>query len=580
MLFKAGKLAGSKVLLLLIAGIAMLAVLALTQKLLYQTLLEKTVEQTSQEAFFLKTLLDESPELQQSQTLFKKAKELGTRLTLVLPDGRVANDSAHTPQEAEALENHKDRLEIILAKEHGYGTAVRFSGTMQAQAVYVAVQLENGSLLRLALPLTAVKLAVQEHFTILLALTGTVALAIVFAFYWQARQLHRDLRRLGRGVNAIAQGNYGHTVSNLGREEFIPLAESINIVARDIQKNLTSLTDKNSQLSTILETVEAGIAVLGARGTLRSWNKSFADMCHAGSLMAGRQMIEVLPVPALQKSIEEQLAAQNTQTKTLRVETTDKRQLFIHICKPEKISEKLTLVVIINDITTIMLLEKIQRDFVANVSHELRTPLTAIKGFAETLTGSQCTLEECRHFGSKILKHGTFLADTVEDLLLLARVEDTAKNLNLEQTDPLACANMARQIVLGKNMSEGNIEIEQTAACCQVMANKILLVQAMRNLMENACRYSPAGSAVTVCITKQDNHCLIAVSDNGTGIPKAEQERIFERFYRVEKMRNSGTTGLGLAITKEIIERFSGKIWVESPAKTATTTFYISLPCI
>lgn len=585
MLFSKTTLQGKRLSLFILLCLGTILVLFFAQKVLSQKLFDRTIEQTRQQAFFLQTVFDANPDLRNNQEIYAKAAELGTRLTLVRADGEVLQDSSFNSKDTKNLENHKDRLEIILAKQNGVGEATRFSGSLHSETVYVAVRLADGDFLRLGIPISSVKKAVKEHFILLASLTGVVALIIICAFYWYANQLQRDLRRLGRGVNAIAYGNYGHLVSNLGREEFMPLADSINILAKDIQKTLTSLKDKNSQLSTILETVEAGIAVLGARGSLRAWNKAFTAICRDRQIETGQQMIEILPIPALQLAVEEALLSPNANTQPLRLETEDKKQILVHLCKPEHTSAKLTLVVIISDITNIVLLEKAHKDFVANVSHELRTPLTAIKGFSETLTRSQCTLEECKYFGQKILKHSNFLAETVEDLLVLAHVDDTAKNLELVETDVHTSAIMARQLLLGSNnfpetADVARIEITHIEACCPVLANNILLVQALRNLMENASRYSPAEKPVRVSISSQNGQCLISVSDDGLGIPKAEQERIFERFYRVEKLRNSETTGLGLAIAKQIIERFAGKIWVESPSPIAKTTFYISLPCI
>lgn len=569
-------------LIVIITGLVLFgASLFLAHRLLYYKLLREATERANQQAVFLQMLIDTSPDILGRPDLMDVARQRNLRLTLMDATGKVVQDSALDAKELAQFENHSDRLEFILAKKLGVGTAVRTSGTVHKETLFTAVRLADGSFLRVGVPFAGVHTTLNEHFMLLLALAGIAVGVTALLFRWRERQLQRDLRRISRGVAAIANGNYGHTVSHLGREEFIPLAEAINTLAKDIKSTLGSLTDKNSQMETILESLQEGVVVLSARGGVRSCNRAFLLMFPAAGSAKGKQIIEILPFPTLQAAIEELMRTPGSGVQTLRLDADGRRQLLVHICRPSQVTLNVALIVIVHDITSLIQLERTHKDFVANVSHELRTPLTAIKGYAETLVGTECTPDEYRHFGQKILKHGDFLANTVEDLLTLARVDDEGKAIEKEPVDPFVCAALAKQLMSVAPSHARRIEIlGEKGSVCRVRANKFLLAQAVRNLLENACRYAPSGSVITVGIEQREGACLISVSDQGAGIPPQDQERIFERFYRVERLRNSETTGLGLAITRQIVERFGGTIWVQSPSPTARTTFYISLPCL
>lgn len=233
-------------------------------------------------------------------------------------------------------------------------------------------------------------------------------------------------------------------------------------------------------------------------------------------------------------------------------------------------------VAVFHDITELMRLERVRRDFVANVSHELRTPLTAIQGYAETLVSLDGP-PECRRFGEIILKHGAYLSRMVEDLLTLARLEGKSGSLELGPVDPreaLAQATgMCREV-----LERRRCKVEsQIPAGCRVMASQPHLTQVFRNLLENAGRYAPEGGSIRVSARQVGDSVVFRVTDDGPGIPKQDLERIFERFYQVERHRGQASTGLGLAICKHIIERHGGSIRAESPASDGTTALVFTL---
>lgn len=233
-------------------------------------------------------------------------------------------------------------------------------------------------------------------------------------------------------------------------------------------------------------------------------------------------------------------------------------------------------VAVFHDITELMRLERVRRDFVANVSHELRTPLTAIQGYAETLTSLDGP-PECRRFGEIILKNGACLSRMVDDLLTLARLEGKSGSLELVPTDPreaLAQATgMCREV-----LERRRCRVEShLSADCRVMASQPHLTQVFRNLLENAGRYAPEGGSIRVTARQVGDSVAFRITDDGPGIPRQDLERIFERFYQVERHRGQASTGLGLAICKHIIERHGGSIRAESPATDGSTALVFTL---
>jgi two-component system phosphate regulon sensor histidine kinase PhoR len=246
---------------------------------------------------------------------------------------------------------------------------------------------------------------------------------------------------------------------------------------------------------------------------------------------------------------------------------------------PKEAAHAIGAVAVFRDISELVRLETVRRDFVANVSHELRTPLTAIQGYAETLMDMEEVPDKGRRFAEIIRKHGMFLSDMVNELLTLSRLENGNAAVCCETADPAQALNAAKQI-LAQTMEQARVRMEEDLAPGMPVAIEgAHLEQVFRNLLENACRYAPPESTIVIRMRPQGSEALFSISDQGPGIPPHDLGRIFERFYRVEKHRGN-TSGLGLAICKHIIERHHGRIWAESPAQGAATSFFFTLPLV
>jgi len=401
----------------------------------------------------------------------------------------------------------------------------------------------------------------------------SLVLAGVFAY-----RTGKSVSGIVRMVDEISKGHFSRRLHAEPGTELAPLATAVNRMALSIEDFVRAENDQRGQLEAILETMAEGVLVLGPKGRIRRANRTFARYFPSAERALGSQVLEVIASPALQEAVTTLLADTEGfgRTTTLQIELKD--EIFsVFLARPQREAvEAIGAVAVFHDITELMRLETIRRDFVANVSHELRTPLTAIGGYAETLMDMKELSEQARHFAAIIRKHSVALSAMVNDLLALSRLENNIA-ARREAVDPIQALSDAKHLLTGQ-LEQAQVNLtELLTPDMPVLADVAELTQVFRNLIENACRYAPPGSAIVTRAQKTEKEALFVVSDQGPGIPPDDQARIFERFYRVEKHRGN-TSGLGLAICKHIVERHGGRIWVESPAPDAATSFFFTLP--
>ena len=559
----------------LVATLAALAVpLVYARVFLHNDLLHDAKLQALREAQLAARLVDSLP----AGTAQQNLEELGTadmRITLLNAYGKVLADSGVTENHIPDMDNHSDRPEFRAALRDGQGVSTRYSNTLNNDMVYATVKLRDKNLLRVALPFAGLKSRIDGKVA---AMSGVAAVAAAFSLllalllsFW----LKRELNQMVNVVEAISLGKYQRRLRRLPGREFAVLAEAVNRMAQNIEEHVHTVADQKEQLESILDTMNEGVLVLGPQGCIRRCNRALAQTFPAASGSHGSQVVEVIPLPALQDAVDSVLsiprpeAGASATPFTLQLEVPPGRFFDVHICRARRSIPDMGAVAVFHEITELMRLERIRRDFVANVSHELRTPLTAIQGYAETLADMEDMPADCRRFGEIIRKNGIYLNRMVEELLSLARLEN--------ENSPLPLTALTLQDVLHSALSLCRDQLDHKSLRVDidlpeentVHGNAPSLVQVFRNLLENAARYAPQGSRILVSADAHQDHILVRVCDHGTGIPPTDLHRVFERFYRVEKHRNSAgsgaSTGLGLAICKHIVERHGGHIWAESP---------------
>jgi two-component system phosphate regulon sensor histidine kinase PhoR len=517
--------------------------------------------------------------------------ELGVRLTYVDASGEVVADSlSHVPQLSRA---DYFPLAVAMAREAGGETIVE-SGeteTTSGRMIFTARQLDlvgyEDGVLVLALPYTALA-SLEERLVgnFLLGIGLTFALSVPIILFL-IRQLSTSIKDMVTVAQAIASGDYTKRMYSYAGREFEPLARAINHMTENIRLQVQTITAQNAQLEAILDGIREGVMVLGSDGRIKSMNRALEDIFPGIMGSVDRKPLEAILDDTLQKACDAVLAESPTgdvKRHLLQIEPDKGKVYDVGIVRLNENDTGLGAVVVFHDISQLKRLERVRRDFVANVSHELRTPLTSIKGYAETLMESDLSNQGmAKKFLEVIQKNANAMAKIVGDLLNLSRLEADSEPMRMDSMDAARAVSAAYREC--QHLAEDkSIVFENDVAGREVPVRGDFdrVVQVFRNLIENAIKYSASGGRIRVFSRREGSRVVFGVSDQGPGIPRRERQRIFERFYRLEKDRTySGATssGLGLAITRHIVEKHGGRIWVESPAagENLGATFYFSL---
>lgn len=462
---------------------------------------------------------------------------------------------------------------------------------MQKEQVFVARSIHPRG--RIPAGVLRVGASVSEFQDLSVHLRNLFLLIVPFAFilaalisYFVTRRLNKDVRSVIQAVAAMGDGDTKRRIHFTPGHELHPLADTVNQTAEDTGRQIQTSRAQQHELSAVFNAMREGVMVLDARGRIRGVNQALSELLGTRSQVVGRRPLEVILSLEVQQACDRILASTNALQEAshyLPIVMADGRSFEVNIV-PLKDDERNTgAVVVFHDMSRLKQLEKVRQDFVANVSHELRTPLTSIKGYAETLlTEPQPNADVLSSFLEVILKNTNHMAKMVDDLLQLARIEagqEVLKTVPVNPADALtaawkACLPLAetRHLSLANNMPP---------TLSLVAADFDQLIRVFRNLLENAIRYSPEGGAIGVDGHADDNTVTISVRNDGPRIPRYHQQRIFERFYRIERSRSGdlGNTGLGLAICRHIILNHGGLIWVQSPnpGRTDGATFRFTL---
>ncbi|WP_461211010.1 ATP-binding protein [Desulfocurvus sp. DL9XJH121] len=518
---------------------------------------------------------------------------LDARITYVNTGGRVLADSHVSYARVPDLDNHGQRPEILQAEEGEYGISIRYSATLGKELIYAATRVDSlagvpKGFLRLSLPSSDIKSRLerlQNNFLLVFGLA--LGLAFVLSVIL-SRSVSRSMAEMSAVAKAIGEGDYKKRLRFYPGTEFEPLAKAINNMAASIASQIATISEQAGEVEGILNGMREGLMVLDDKGHIVKVNSALARIFPDATQYTGRRPLEIVLSPELQDTCDLALSPAEEPERTiwaLQIEPEPNRIYDVTIVRLDASDSSLGAIIVFHDISELKRLERIRRDFVANVSHELRTPLTTIKGYSETLiTNQELDPQASLKFLEIILKNADHMTKMVEDLLSLSRLESGAQQFSptrINAAEALmeafrACEPLAeaKGIALSSTLPEEGVP---------VMADFDRLVQVFRNLIENAVKYGPENSDVSVDYRLDQGTATFAVSDQGPGIPKEDATRIFERFYRVEKHRtrsgSSGSTGLGLAICKHIVERLGGRIWAENRHDADTgSIFQFTMP--
>lgn len=518
--------------------------------------------------------------------------QLGTRITYIAKGGTVIADSQVPISAIPGLDNHASRPEIAEAFQKEVGTSTRYSATLRKDLIYVARTIDGKGaiqpgVIRLAVPFSEVKGRLERlsrNFIFIFAITLGATLVISYAL---VRQLEAPIRSMISSAEAIGSGDYGKRIRISPGQEFSPLAQAINQMAEKIEAHIQTITEQKQQLEAILNGMSEGVMVLDAKGKIQTINRALEKLITHPPASIGRLPLEVIRSAELQEACAQVLADSDKpqiQPHNLEINLDEGRVFDVNIVRLHDQRGGIGAIVVFHDISQLKRLEKVRQDFVANVSHELRTPLTSIKGYAETLLAeADDDSDTSRSFLQIIQKHADHMNKMVDDLLQLARLEARQQPSEIVSINSANAFHSAWK-ACGTLVTDKDIRLEDLLPedALLVLADYDDVVQVFRNLLENGIKYSTPGGTLSVSCDLSSDIVTFQMRDEGPGIPLQDQQRIFERFYRVEKDRSehTGSTGLGLAICRHIIRNHGGRIWVESPpqGEIRGSAFFFTLP--
>jgi two-component system, OmpR family, phosphate regulon sensor histidine kinase PhoR len=511
--------------------------------------------------------------------------DLGVRVTIIDAAGKVLGDTELQGDDLASVENHANRPEVIEAVRDGTGRSIRYSHTLAENMMYLASRIDPADpargVVRLAVPLTDVTRA-QEQVRVPILLAAVLSLGLAALLGWTvARGPARRLEEMARVASHFAAGQMGARAEPGGDDETTVLARSLNRMADELEERLILQERERSQLRTVLDGMVEGVVLTDPTGRILVANDAFRKIFDATLPVEGRRPLETARVPALQEAIEFALEADEPVTREIALGGAQEKVIQASLASIKERGATVGAVAVFHDVTELKRLEKVRQEFVANVSHELRTPLTAIKGYAETLRdGGLRDPATAAEFVRVIHRHAERLRALIEDLLDLAAVEQGEARLRPAAVRVRAAVTQVETLVRpAAEARRQTFGIDLPGDLPEILADRDRLAQVLTNLLDNAVKFTPEGGRVSLTARAEDGMVVLAVSDNGVGIPPADLPRVFERFYRVGRSRDrrEGGTGLGLAIAKHLTQAMGGTIDVES-AQGSGTTFRVTLP--
>jgi two-component system phosphate regulon sensor histidine kinase PhoR len=529
-----------------------------------------------------------SPDLE--ERIQRLGRQGGARLTLVRPDGVVLADSERDPS---SIGNHRMRPEIEGAARTGEGSAERDSETVGRPHRYIAravhVDGELVGFVRAAFPLEEIeeRIASLRISTALTALaSGGLAVLVALSF---AKRVSSPLSATAALAERIAKGDYATSMEQVeGADEIARLSDAIATMTRQLEERLETITADRNKVVAILGGMVEGVIAIDRDERIVHMNSVAARLLGANTGdVEGRRIWEVtrfLPVCEILDSARTSGEPRSGPCALIPPGDMTRGQVELELRASGLRDGSGALagaVLVMHDVTELRRLENVRRDFVANVSHELKTPLTAIRGMVETMVDDPEMPKEIQlRFLDRVRDQALRLSALVTDLLSLARIE---ANEGRGERALLDLRPRLREVVgrfgdvaARKQISLGLEVPEET---CSVLADEESLRQILDNLLDNACKYTPEGGRVWARLLRLPGELRLEVEDTGIGIEPADQARVFERFYRVDKARSRdlGGTGLGLSIVKHLVSSLGGSVSLES-APGRGSTFRVHFP--
>lgn len=519
--------------------------------IMYQGSMTTMQHDLRQEAAFIKIGMEQG-EKSYLQALQAEGNKV-TRVTLIAPDGKVLYDN-YVP--AEKMLNHKDREEVQSALTDGVGLAERMSDTLSEKTFYYALRLENGDVLRVARTTDSVFATVAGSIPYMIV----VVLLVAFVAMLLARRITDKM------VLPLEQVDLEHPLENDTYDELAPFLTRISQQQKQVSEGLQQLRQKQNELAAITQSMNEGLILLNDRQNILSINDSAARLFGLqGNEVAGKNILTLERGQEVQELLQKVAAAGSGES------LYQKDGRYYQLCG-SSVGGKGS-VLLIFDVTEKRAAETLRREFSANVSHELKTPLQSILGYAEIMKNGLVQEGDKQRFLEKIYSEAGHLIGLIDNIMKLSRLDEAAGDMkNLEMVELKKLAEITAQRLQAQAAGK-NITVSVSGCEAEVEGVPAILGEVVYNLIDNGIKYNRDGGRVDVTVAVAPGEAVLTFKDTGCGIGSADKERVFERFYRVDKshFKETGGTGLGLSIVKHGILFHQGRIELESELEQGTT---------
>lgn len=539
---------------LTVFGTALITVLVSVMLLVgvtYQYIHEETKHQMSAQLDYLAEMVES-----QGEDYLRDLDDSRYRITWIAADGTVLFDNW---SDISKMENHSKRQEFIEAQKNGMAEVERHSETMTERLIYAAKLLDDRSVLRLSTD----DISPEGVLWLLARPTMLLLLGVLVLTWFVAKRLSR---RIVEPLNTIDLDN---PLANETYDELMPLLSRIEQQHREISDQSILLNQQRNEFQIVIDNMEEGLVLLNKEGRILLMNRSATHLLAVQDEdYIGRDFLLFGDEPKLHKLLSK---VYNGKNYSVSVEM-DNKNYEIHGNPVFSDDDIQGVVLFYMDVTEKMEAEQLRREFSANVSHELKTPLHSISGCAELLLNNMVKEADQPQFLQQIYDESQHMVALVENIISISKLDETSEELPLEEIDLLAMSqDVVKQLMPHAKMKD--IELDVSGENVIIKGVHTLIHEMVYNLCDNAIKYNKENGSVSVIVTKNKDEAVLKVKDTGIGIPEDQVDRVFERFYRVDKShsRASGGTGLGLSIVKHAAIRHNATIKVKSKVGKGTT---------
>ena len=491
---------------------------------------------------------------QQGLNYLKNIKDKSARITYIDQDGTVLFDNEADVSE---MKNHSDRTEFQKAEKYGAGESSRYSDTLSEKTIYYALRLKDGTVLRVSGTQDSV-LALVEN--LIFPLCGLLCLMLILSGIMASA----ISKRIVKPINEL---DLESPEENRIYEELSPLLSKIHRQNREIQNQLELAKQQQEEFALITENMQEGLIVIDKYTMILSANSSAWNLFHMDRVCQGESVYCLDREEEFRHAVEQVLSGEHTEL-VLKLNGSDIQLIANPVIRDKKTEGAVVLFV---NVTEKLERESLRREFSANVSHELKTPLTSISGFAEIMQGGLVKCEDIPQFAGRIYKESQRLLQLVEDVIQISQLDEEKTSYTWEPVDVYqVCKNAFES--LKEKAKRLNVHLYICGEYMKMEAVRTLLEEAVYNICDNAIKYNRNDGSVSVFLTQTAQEIQIVVKDTGVGIPKEDQDRVFERFYRVDKSHSKEIwgTGLGLSIVKHAVGALKGSVILRSEEGNGT----------